>query len=337
MLRSIIWHATVIVLVLAAHQRPSLAQDRAIALDIPAQFSINFPAVSPSACWRVDQPADGRLTASVTGKGEWDLCIADTACPSDCMNNGLRSVSTERLRAGRYYYVKVETRSPGVTATLAVYPSGGGTPGVVGGSVAGLWDSSEGPLTLAQQGNTVSGSHNKAENGEVAGTLTGNVFDGFWIEDKSDQRCATARNGRYFWGRIRLTFTGDVFEGKWGYCDGDFRGPWTGTRKTAASISGLWDTNLEGPLTLKQEGNTVTGIHNAVENGEMVGTLSGNVFDGFWIEDKSDQKCATTKKGRYFWGRIQMTFTGGTLDGKWGYCDGGLQGSFQGTKKNQPN
>ena len=206
-----------------------------------------------------------------------------------------------------------------------------------GGGVAGLWDTNldrpHDPLTLAQEGNTVTGRYNAAENGQMIGTLSGNALDGFWIEDKSDQKCATARNGRYFWGRIQITFNGDTFEGKWGYCDSDPRSRWQGTRKTVAGIPGVWDTNLEGPITLTQEGNSVRGIHNRVENGEIVGTLNGNVFDGFWIEDKSDQKCASAKNGRYYWGKIQMTFNGTTLDGKWGYCDGGLSGSFQGTKK----
>jgi hypothetical protein len=328
----------------------ALAQDTPIALDIPAQFPINFPIVSPSACWQVAQPPDGRITATVTGGGEWNVCILDTGCPMDCMDNGRRSASTERLRAGRFYFVKVETRSPGVTATLTIYPTAGGAPGgaVVapgggvgaggaGGAVAGLWDtnldSPHDPLTLTQVGSTVTGVRNTPENGELVGTLTGNVLDGFWIEDMSAQRCTTARNGRFYWGRVQMTFSGDTFEGKWGYCDSELAGTWKGTRSGVAGVSGLWDSNLEGPLTLVQEGSTVTGTHNTAENGEVVGILSGNVLDGFWIEDMSAQRCATARNGRFYWGRIQMTFNGDRFDGKWGYCDGDLTGTFQGSRK----
>jgi hypothetical protein len=118
----------VIIAPLAAPPASAPAPETPIALTIPVRFSINFPAISPSSCWRVDQPADGRITAEVTGKGSWSVCIADTACPTDCMSNGRRSASTERLRPGRYYYVKVQTQTPGVTATLSIYPTAGGPP-----------------------------------------------------------------------------------------------------------------------------------------------------------------------------------------------------------------
>jgi len=118
----------VIIAPLATPPAAAPAPETPIELTIPVKFSINFPAISPSSCWRVDQPADGRITAEVTGKGNWSVCIADTACPTDCMSNGRRSASTERLRPGRYYYVKVQTQTPGVTATLSIYPTAGGPP-----------------------------------------------------------------------------------------------------------------------------------------------------------------------------------------------------------------
>ena len=133
------------------------AQDVPIAIDIPAQFSINFPASSPSSCWRVAQPPDGRLTATVSGQGRWDVCVADVACPLDCMDNGLRTVTTERLRDGRFYFVKVVTHTPGVTATLDVYatatgprgPVGGGGGGAAGGGagIVGTWTYRSGGFT----------------------------------------------------------------------------------------------------------------------------------------------------------------------------------------------
>lgn len=36
-----------------------------IALAMPVKFSINFPTISLSNCWQVDQPTDGRITADV--------------------------------------------------------------------------------------------------------------------------------------------------------------------------------------------------------------------------------------------------------------------------------
>lgn len=46
------------------------------------------------------------------------------------------------------------------------------------------------------------------------------TVDAIWVESKSKQQCATARNGTYFWGKINFMFTSDsAFVGHWGYCD----------------------------------------------------------------------------------------------------------------------
>lgn len=122
---------------LAAPASTALSQERVIAIEIPAKFPISFPAVSPSTCWKVARPADGRITAEVTGPGDWNVCIGDDFCPSSC-GGPLRSASTEPLTHGSYYYVKVEARSPGATATLSIYPSGGGAAAPTSASGADL-------------------------------------------------------------------------------------------------------------------------------------------------------------------------------------------------------
>ena len=64
----------------------------------------------------------------------------------------------------------------------------------------------------------VRGTYNE-DNGEIDGELKRNIFEGFWIEDNSSQRCDTPRNGRYFWGRFRFQVKGEKLEGNWGYCN----------------------------------------------------------------------------------------------------------------------
>jgi hypothetical protein len=64
----------------------------------------------------------------------------------------------------------------------------------------------------------------------MQGVLNRNVFDGYWIEDASGQRCQQPMNGRYFWGRLRFVFEGDRFSGQWGYCNAEPSSSWTGTR-----------------------------------------------------------------------------------------------------------
>lgn len=96
-------------------------------------------------------------------------------------------------------------------------------------SIAGVWESSEGNIGFEQSGSNVLGNYNQ-DNGAIEGSISGNVLTGYWIEDSSNRRCATPRNGRYYWGRIRFVFNGSSFEGFWGYCDDVPASTWTGNR-----------------------------------------------------------------------------------------------------------
>lgn len=100
--------------------------------------------------------------------------------------------------------------------------------------IAGNWKTSYQLATLAQNGDQVTGSY-RSDGGEIIGTYRNGVLEGFWIENRSDKRCATPKGaqGRFHWGRLRWVFTGDRFVGDWGHCDGplDKKGDWTGARE----------------------------------------------------------------------------------------------------------
>jgi hypothetical protein len=98
-------------------------------------------------------------------------------------------------------------------------------------AIAGKWRSSEGEVTLTQSGRGVKGGYT-SDGGEIVGEMNGNVLEGYWIENSSGERCATAKNGRHHWGRIRWTFDGGKFVGNWSYCDKPVAGGggWTGER-----------------------------------------------------------------------------------------------------------
>jgi hypothetical protein len=85
-------------------------------ISLPAELTINS-----SGCWRVDRPADGRITAEVIGPGTWGVCIGDQSCPTDCFDHWDRKGWTEPHTQTPYYYVKVLSRSPGVSVTLKIY------------------------------------------------------------------------------------------------------------------------------------------------------------------------------------------------------------------------
>ena len=88
---------------------------------------------------------------------------------------------------------------------------------------------STGVMVLRRSGTAITGNYPE-DRGEIAGTMSDNILTGYWIEDASGQRCATAKNGRYFWGRIRAMFEENRFSGTWGYCEAEPMTPWSGTR-----------------------------------------------------------------------------------------------------------
>jgi hypothetical protein len=200
-------------------------------------------------------------------------------------------------------------------------------------NIAGTYKTTEGMMTLRQNGDRVNGKYTN-DNGEITGTLYDSNLDGFWIEDHSDRRCSSSKNGRYYWGRISFEFKDDGFSGTWGYCNDAPSRAWSGTRSggssfaadkfssddAAESVQGSWGSS-EGDIAFTQNGVKVRGKYNPQDNGEITGTLKGSYLDAYWIENHSAQKCSTAKNGRYFWGKLQVTFDGDSFSGKWGYCD----------------
>lgn len=212
--------------------------------------------------------------------------------------------------------------------------------------ITGSYSTSEGNMTLRQNGDRVSGRYTQ-DNGEITGVLNDMILDGFWIEDHSDRRCSNSKNGRYYWGRISYEFTENGFSGTWGYCNEEPSRKWTGKRsnipasqsnaskfvveKEAESIEGAWSSS-EGDITFRQDGSKVTGRYTQ-DNGEIMGTMRGTSLDSYWIEDHSDRRCSSPKNGRYFWGKLQINFDGDRFSGKWGYCDDKPSRQWTGKRK----
>jgi hypothetical protein len=146
-------------------------------------------------------------------------------------------------------------------------------------AVAGKWKTSEGDLTLNQSGNKVSGTYTN-DDGEIVGEMDGNVLEGYWIENASNERCATAKNGRYHWGSIRWTFDGNKFAGVWSYCEKPLANSgtgWSGERigGTTDSVSeSNWSVvettpgmyrleQSKGQVKIARQGNNPGGLQHA--------------------------------------------------------------------------
>lgn len=95
---------------------------------------------------------------------------------------------------------------------------------------SGVWYMSEGHATLVQSGAELTGTY--ARDGQIAGTVTGEHFSGYWAEAGSAEPCASDKLGSKYWGRLEwdLAPGGKSFAGQWSYCDKDVGGHWTGLR-----------------------------------------------------------------------------------------------------------
>ena len=107
-------------------------------------------------------------------------------------------------------------------------------------------------------------------------------------------------------------------------------------------ISGRWETTY-GPLVF-----TVTDVRDAQgnvtgkaaeapyrsEGGTVAGELSGSALEGYWHEPESSQRCATQRRGTFYWGRIRFTFNAAAdaYEGVWGYCDETPERGWSGTR-----
>lgn len=215
------------------------------------------------------------------------------------------------------------------------------------GGLSHVWNTSEGTLTAGVQGSTFRGNYDN-DNGRISGAVSGNVVDGYWGEDSSGKRCAIARLGTYYWGRIRWEFNNNGFTGRYSYCDDEFSGNWNGTFVNAGTAkapppapppspsplaafgnTSVW--NFDGTrLTLRIDGNSVNGNY-IEDNGRISGTMSGNTMNGYWGEDSSARRCETQRLGTFYWGRTRFEFDGERFNGLWGYCDAEPSSSWNGT------
>lgn len=90
------------------------------------------------------------------------------------------------------------------------------------------WSTNERPMKLMQGDDMwARGFYYFDNNNVVRGRVTTRyiqkggrkVLSGYWIQDKSDQRCDYPRFGSDYWGRLTFNFQGDSFTGIWSYCD----------------------------------------------------------------------------------------------------------------------
>lgn len=116
----------------------------------------------------------------------------------------------------------------------------------------GVWDTAYGEMRLVQSDGTVTGDYDNDE-GQISGTVTGNVLSGSWTEAPSRQPPSDA-------GSIEFTMADDCqsFTGKWSYGpDGELGGDWPGTRQPVTPVP---STPTAVPATSTPASPTITPL-----------------------------------------------------------------------------
>lgn len=177
---------------------------------------------------------------------------------------------------------------------------------------AGHWETTFGPMRLAQKGNTLEGTYGREENPDIIkGTLQAGKFTFRYTE-------TTAAGEGWF----RLAADGQSFSGQWREDGHQDWNNWTGKRiDDTDSFTGLWKTSY-GRMRLTQNGDTVRGIYSFGGNATIEGTVDGRTLK-FKYEQPDGEKGEGTfelsEDARNFSGTWQTAAAkgGAAAPGKW--------------------
>ncbi len=136
-------------------------------------------------------------------------------------------------------------------------------------SFAGTWETTYGEMTLAQQGNQVSGYYtSEGERCTVEGQVSGARMTFTYREPRAAGE-----------GWFELDASGRKIAGQWRPSDRATWDVWVGTRqaaeKPAPSFAGVWQTSF-GPMRLHCEGEKVSGIYAYADGSTISGTVAGS-------------------------------------------------------------
>lgn len=150
----------------------------------------------------------------------------------------------------------------------SIASTGGATPGAaIEMPFNGQWLTTYGPMSLAQIGNSVSGSYGEGN------TLSGTVADG-----RLDFTYREADEAGSGWFQHRRF---GAFEGQYVADGADLSHSWKATR----GFDGLWDTSF-GRMRLRDHGDRIEGTYNGAGRATITGRREGDRFAFRYQEPK---------------------------------------------------
>lgn len=101
----------------------------------------------------------------------------------------------------------------------------------------------------------------------------------------------------------------------------------------SAVASGIYKSTYGDITFTRRSDASVRGTY-PTDSGRIIGTISGNMLVGYWVEENAAQRCEQNRDGSPYWGRIRYQFTddGRAFTGIWGYCKAEPHRGWNGTR-----
>jgi len=85
-----------------------------------------------------------------------------------------------------------------------------------------------------------------------------------------------------------------------------------------------WGTNWGNMVVSTNDGRVFNGTYDGAPDGRIWGRYkeSTREFVGLWYQSKSDKKCGSPRKEKWYWGTLyyKLNQNETSFTGKWGYC-----------------
>ncbi|MDZ7670333.1 MAG: OmpA family protein [Gammaproteobacteria bacterium] len=101
--------------------------------------------------------------------------------------------------------------------------------------ILGVWAGHSGAsadrvVELRREDGAIRGDYDFEGSSLIGDFTDATTFEGYWVKDRSGRKCETEKDGRRYWGQIRLEFESsdrDEFTGYWRYCGDNDEDDWS--------------------------------------------------------------------------------------------------------------
>ena len=132
-------------------------------------------------------------------------------------------------------------------------------------------------------------------------------FEGYWIEDNSNEKCSTAKNGRYYWGKVIWKFDDKMcsFKGKWSYCNKTPNSSWRGNYIRPLSDDDRHKLLMKDDVSSSYKAENKTATKEENQNSQKTIKIGDKVINIEGLSDEQIKKLKDMQKMLEVFGKKQ--------------------------------